>query len=151
MTTDWKFELVALEDLSEIAASYRIGSRGDGKEILIVSFQGEYRPGSAGNSDAAFMCGATAAGVNALSPYAVIFDFSKLKYVWGDMLEAVYATAPRFLNSETERFAVVVGPECEEAIRTLELGENSNEPISTIPWAHRSVETACSYLEEHAL
>ena len=151
MASDWKFERVALGDLSDITASYRIGSRGDGKKILVVSFQGEYRPGSAGNSDAAFMAGASAAGVNAFSPYAVIFDFSKLKYVWGDMLEAVYATAPRFLNSETERFAVVVGPECEEAIRTLELGENSNEPISTIPWAHRSVESACSYLEENAL
>ncbi len=151
MASEWKFERVALGDLSEITASYRIGSDGDGKKILVVSFQGEYRPGSAGNSDAAFMCGASAAGVNALSPYAVIFDFSKLKYVWGDMLEAVYATAPRFLNSETESFAVVVGPECEEAIRTLELGENSNEPISAIPWAHRSIESACSYLEQHAL
>lgn len=151
MTSDWKFERVALGDLSTITASYRIGSRGDARRILVVRFRGEYRPGSAGNSDAAFMCGVSAAGVNAFRPYAVIFDFSKLRYVWGDMLEAVYDTAPRFLNSETQRFAVVVGPECEKAIRTLELGENSDEPISAIPWAHRSVEGACSYLEENAL
>ena len=151
MATNWKFEPVALEDLSDISVSYRIASRDDRKRILVMSFSGEYRPGSAGNTDAAFMCGASAAGVNAFSPDAVIFDFSKLKYVWGDMLEVVYDTAPKFIKSETERFAVVVGPECEEAIRTLELGENSNEPLSGIPWAHHSIESACRYLEENAL
>jgi len=151
MANSWKLEPAALENLSDIAASYRIASRDDRKKILVVSFSGEYRSGSAGNSDAAYMCGASAAGVNAFSPDAVIFDFSKLKYIWGDMLEAVYATAPIFLNSEKQRFAVVVGHECEQAIRTLELGENSNEPLSAIPWAHHSIESACKYLEENAL
>lgn len=151
MPNSWKFQPVSLSDLSNITASYRIAVREDGKKILVVSYSGEYRTGSSGNPDAAFMCGAAAGAVNAFSPEAVIFDFSKLKYTWGDMLEAVYGTAPTFLNSETQRFAVVVGPECEEAIRTLELGEFSNEPISSIPWVHQSIESACKYIEKNAL
>jgi hypothetical protein len=150
MVSNWNLQPVELRDLSDIAVSYRIASSDNQKRILVVSYTGEYRPGSAGNSDAAFMCGASAAGVNAFSPDAIIFDFSKLKYAWGDMLETVYATAPTFLNSEKQRFAVVVGSGCEEAIRTLELGVNSKEPVSAIAWVHQSIESACRYLEENA-
>jgi hypothetical protein len=147
----WKFEPVSLADLSAIRASYRLASTEDFHRVLIVAFEGEYGVGSAGNPDAAFMCGASAAGVEAFWPDAVIFDFSRLKYVWGDMLESVYNTAPKLLDEAKQRFAVLVGPECREAVRTLELGEFSTEPLSSIPWAHETLESACEYLQKNVL
>jgi hypothetical protein len=147
----WTFEPVSLSDLSQIRASYLLARLDGGGRVLRVAYEGEYRSGCAGNPDAAFMCAASAAGVEAFSPDAVIFDFTHLKYMWGDMLESVYATAPKFLGQDTERFAVVVGPGCAEAIRTLELGEFSTEPLSSIPWAHETLESACKYLQKNAL
>jgi hypothetical protein len=146
-----EFETVSLKDLSSISVSYKIGMVNDYEKILIVTFVGEYRPGSAGNADAAFMCGATAAGVSAFSPHAVVFDFLELEYTWGDMLDAVYSQAPTRIGPDKPCYAVVPGPDCAEAIRTLELGEFSKAPISSIPWVHDSIEAATTYLSDVVL
>src|SRR5262245_46357125 len=147
----WKFERLSLSDLSAIRASYLLASTEDFHRVLIVAFEGAYGIGSAGNSDATFMRAASAAGVEAFFPDAVIFDFTRLKYVWGDMLESVYSTAPNLPGEAKQRFAVLVGPECREAVRTLELGEFSSEPLSSIPWAHETLESACEYLRNSVL
>ena len=139
-----EFKPFALEAMSAIRTSYRLAGHGFDK-ILIVAFEGQYGVGSTGNDDARFMYAMATAGVTATEPRAVIFDFSKLRYQWGDMLETVYDAAPR-LHDGRQAFAVVVGPECREAVRTLELGQNSTEPLSAIPWAHDTLESACAYL-----
>ncbi len=131
-------------NLSDIKASYQLTMNGPHR-ILVVAFRGEYRVGSAGNDDAYFMHAVASAGVEARGPSAIILDFSDLKYVWGDMLERVYDAAPQREGSG-QTFAVVVGKESREALRTLELGELSNEPITTIPWIHENLEAAFGYL-----
>ena len=118
----------------------------DGSRVLIIGFSGEYRSGSSGNPDADFMIEFSELAVESCNPAAVIFDFSKLKYEWGDMLEAVYSAAPTDTATGNARFAVVVGPHCADAIRTLELGELSDEPLSSIPWVHSNISSAHAYL-----
>jgi hypothetical protein len=139
-----EFRPFALEAMSAIRTSYQLAGSGFDK-ILIVAFEGQYGFGSAGNQDARFMYAMAAAGVKATEPKAVIFDFRKLRYQWGDMLEIVYDASPR-LHDGGQAFAVIVGPECREAVRTLELGQNSAEPLSAIPWAHETLESARAYL-----
>jgi len=56
------------------------------------------------------------AAVAAFEPFGVIHDFSELRYKWGDMLEMVFGVGP---EAEPSPVAIVVGPGCEEAIRTL--------------------------------
>jgi hypothetical protein len=146
-----KFETISLNDLSAIVVSYKIGVINDYEKILIVTFVGEYKSGSEGDTDAAFMCGAAAAGVSGFSPHAVIFDFLELKYTWGDRLDAVYSQAPTRIDPDKPCYAVVPGPDCAEAIRTLELGEFSKAPISSIPWVHDSIEAATTYLSDVVL
>jgi hypothetical protein len=131
-------------NLSDIGVSYSFVSGGRHR-ILVIAFTGEYRPGSAGNADAHFMHGAAFAGVEASNPSAVIFDFRALKYVWGDMLEMVYNAAPENPNVG-QTFSVVVGESSKEAVRSLELGEFSTEPITSIPWLHESLGAAYDFL-----
>jgi len=134
----------SLNELSDIKASYQLAN-GPHVSILIVAYDGVYRPGCAGNTDAQFMYASAVAGVAGANVINLILDFRKLDYVWGDMLELVYDSARR-AGSDNSDFAVVVGDGCREAVRTLELGENSTEPLSSIPWAHETIEEAYLYL-----
>lgn len=61
------------------------------------------------------------------------------------MIELVYNAAPEREGS-SQTFAVVVGKESKEALRTLDLGEWSKEPMTTIPWMHESQDAAYDYL-----
>ncbi|WP_253947915.1 hypothetical protein [Paenibacillus ehimensis] len=44
--------------------------------------------------------------------------------------------------------AVVVGPPCEEAVRTLLLGINSEEGLETIEWMFKNKDEAIAYIEK---
>lgn len=129
--------------LSVLKVSYQLWN--EPHRILLIAFHGEYRPGSAGNDDAYFMYGLATAGVEARRPAGIILDFRDLKYVWGDMLELVYNAAPSHAGDH-QTFAVVVGETSKEALRTLELGQFSQEPSTTIPWMHESLDAAYAYL-----
>lgn len=135
----WAFESVSLVGSSEIRVSYEVAVLEDVNCILRIIYNGKYRSGSAGRPDATYMRATAAAGVAAFDPDAVIFDFSKFSYTWGDELDTVYDTAARY--------ALLVGPHCREAIRTLELGQFSIEPLSSIPWVHETLDAACEYLQ----
>jgi hypothetical protein len=43
---------------------------------------------------------------------------------------------------------VVVGPQGEEAVRTLLLGENSHEPIEKVGYVFRHLESAWDFVEK---
>jgi hypothetical protein len=73
----------------------------------------------------------------------VIHDLTDLSYEWGDMLEQVFIGP----DVEHSTMAVVVGPKCEEAVRTLCLGESSNEPLEKIGWVFRDLKSAWAYVD----
>jgi hypothetical protein len=134
-----------LGELSQINVRYFLGPARHKPHlmILVIRYTGKYPPGSAGNDDAHYMRAMAKAGVAAFEPWGVIHDLSELIYEWGDRLEiafvgpeddanggellgAVFGTSNPPLAGQA---AVVVDPQCEDAVRTLLLGENSKEPI----------------------
>jgi hypothetical protein len=87
------------------------------------------------------------AAVAAFQPWGVIHDFSGLRYEWGDMLEMLFEVGPE-VEVEASPVAIVVGPGCEEAIRTLCHGLYSSEPIDTLGWAFRDLPSAWRYVAD---
>jgi hypothetical protein len=114
-------------------------------EILIVRYEGDYPIGSAGNGDAVYMHAMAKAAVAAFEPWGVIHDFSGLNYVWGDMLEMVFGVGP---DVEPSPVAIVVGPGCEEAVRTLCHGVDSDKPLDSLGWAFRDLQAAWKYVAD---
>lgn len=135
-----------LADLSQIEVRYLIGYQRRAKHLdtLVIRYVGNYRLGSGGNPDAMYMCAMAKAGVAAFHPYAVIHDLSQLTYEWGDLLEMVFGVAADYVGA---RAVVVVGPGCEEAVRTLLLGINSADPIEKAEGVFRDLESAWEYVE----
>ncbi|WP_276918974.1 hypothetical protein [Aneurinibacillus aneurinilyticus] len=117
-------------------------------EIMLITFKGYYRTGSAGNSDAMYMRTMGEAALIAWEPSGAILDMSQLTYKWGDKLEIVFDTGARYFYDEPFPTAVVVGPNCEEAVRTLLLGMDSKEPIESVEWVFKDLEAACNYIEQ---
>lgn len=144
--------------MSKIEVRYFTGpsSKKPYLETLVIRYIGVYPFASGGNGDARYMHAMAVAGVDAFEPWAVIHDLSELSYEWGDMLEFVFAVGPPVAmpmgnNSatvpETERIAIIVGPKCEEGVRTLLLGEASEEPIENAGNVFRTLDAAWEYVE----
>lgn len=148
-----------LSDLSKIEVRFLVGpsARIRHCSILIVQYIGTYPMGSQGNDDAQFMCAMANAGVVAFEPDGVIHDLSQLSYEWGDRLEMLFAIGPPEPVEAIEAIfgkapsapqsAMIVGPGCEEAVRTLLLGEDSTDSIEKIGWAFRDRESAWLFVE----
>jgi hypothetical protein len=88
-------------------------------EALVMKFIGTYGYGSSGNGDARYMIAVTKAAIEYSDPDALIFDFSQLRYAWGDMLGAVLTEGYRLWGDEDVPHAIVVSDLCEPAIRSL--------------------------------
>lgn len=84
-----------------------------------MKFIGTYGYGSGGNGDARYMTAMTRAAIEYCDPDALIFDFSELRYEWGDMLGAVLTEGYRLWGDEDAPHAIVVSDLCEPAIRSL--------------------------------
>lgn len=125
--------------LSDLQVSY--GLRAD---VLVVGFSGRYRAGSAGNPDATYMRAMVAAGFEAWGASAIVLDLGALEYVWGDELDRVFS----FGRERDLPVAVVVGPKCEEAVRTLvldselRLESEPDAPLESLGWVFRDLASA---------
>jgi hypothetical protein len=158
-----KLQEHTLGELSQIKVRYFLGTSRHQPylPILVIRYNGIYPPGSAGNDDAHYMKAMAKAGVAAFEPWGVIHDLSELTYEWGDRLDsafigpegngeggellgAIFATSNPPLAGQP---AVVVGPQCEEAVRTLLLGENSQELIEKVGYVFRHLDSAWEFVE----
>lgn len=138
-----------LEDLSEIKIDIYMEETSTYNEsnTMIIKYSGEYGLGSSGDSDAIYMCAMGKAALSAWNPSGVIIDLSDLSYKWGDMIEMVFDIgSEQYIDSEFPR-AVIVGSKCEEAIRTLIFGLNSEESIESVGWIFRNLESGWKYIE----
>jgi len=114
--------------------------------MLIVKYSGSYPDGSGGNDDARYMMAMAKAGIVAFDGiWGVVHDLTDLKYSWGDRLENVIGVGPTIRDNPT---AVVVGPYCEDAVRTLLLGVQSTEPLQSVGNVFRNLTDACRYVDE---
>ena len=137
---------VTFSDLSQVECKLLLGEAKNRRSILVVRFIGEYREGSLGNPDVAFMNAMVSAGLTAWEPSAAVIDLSGLKYVWGDMLEVVLPDDAGEIGDARIPAALVVGDGCREAVRTLIFGENSSESLSEVDWVHGGLKEALSYV-----
>jgi hypothetical protein len=135
-----------LQDMSKIEARYFTGpaSKKDYLDILVIRYTGSYGYGSDGNGDARYMRAMAMAGTETYRCWGVIHDLRELHYEWGDMLESVFISPH---TDELGPVAVVVGPMCEEAVRTLLLGENSTELLEKIGYVFQSLDAAWAYVD----
>ncbi|WP_407873204.1 hypothetical protein [Paenibacillus melissococcoides] len=63
------------------------------------------------------------------------------------MLDIVMDIGSAKYVEEPFPLAVIVGPHCEEAVRTLLLGIHSTESLDKFNWVHRDRESAWRYIE----
>jgi hypothetical protein len=125
-----KLKPVSLETLSDIRCSCFIGmhpSRDFDKKILVIRFEGTYRFGSAGASDASFIGAMGRAAAYAFRPHGVITDFSALKYQWGDEMAGI---VDGFSDDDPIPSALVVGEGCRVALGTLFFNFGGPSPAS---------------------
>lgn len=150
----------SLGNLSGIEVRFFLGESGrhTGVEILVIRYRGEYPIGSAGNGDGRYMTAMAEAGISAFNPWGVIHDLTGLNYQWGDWLENVFIGPPQNEAGKllgkifgqappAQQPAIVVGPACEEAVRTLLLGESSKEPLESIGYVFRDLDAAWAFIE----
>jgi hypothetical protein len=140
----------SLSELSKISVRYLLGpsSKKPYLEILVIKYVGCYPVGSAGNDDAQYMYAMAKAAVAAFEPWGVIHDLSELVYEWGDRVDMFFGVGPYESLGESESLvgnlfrqsnssraaqpAIVVGPACAEAVRTLLVGEESAQPLEKV-------------------
>ena len=139
-----------LSELSRIRHEGYLGKSksGEYREIMVIKFIGEYASGSMGDSDAQFMYAVGESAVAGWEPEGIVIDCSRLKYEWGDMLDSVWGIGRHHFAKGQFPCAVIVGPDCAEAIRTLELGERSEETIESIDGFFRDFDSAWGYVEK---
>lgn len=106
------------EDLSTITCRADLATFEGGDRILILSYEGEYRDGSAGNPDAIFMLGEAQRYSCGWNSDGLVFDLSRLKYRWGDGIVRVLELDPEPLLPMQAR-AVVAGEESRPGLSSL--------------------------------
>jgi hypothetical protein len=101
--------------------------QGGSRDVLVVSFYGEYGDGCDGGEDATFMVAITAGAIAALPRFALILDLREMAYVWGDKLtEVLYSGESRFEAAELPT-AVVVSDRCRAGMTSLVRAEMSED------------------------
>jgi len=140
------FREVTFRDASPIkfSLSYRERERGVAySNVLVASFDGDYRSGSAGAPDAMLIRGITQAAVTVWSPAGLILDFTKLDYGWGDEMDMLLGP-PDGLEIPT----AVVGSElCLPAIATLMFGMDTARKATEQEGIFDSLDAAVAYVE----
>jgi hypothetical protein len=135
------------QDLSDIQVDLFKGtSEISRRDMIVIKFKGVYRLGSGGNGDAQYMYAMGKAALAAWYCAGVILDWSELDYQWGDLLEKVLDIGAHQYVDAPFPTAVVVGPQCEEAVRTL-LGLDSKGTIEDIGFVFRDLTSACHYID----
>jgi len=139
-----KLNIAPDSELTHEALVVRLPSS-DYLDVLVMKFRGVYGHGSGGNGDAAYMAAVTAAAISFAEPSALIFDFSELEYVWGDMMTNVLSAGDDRWKNHEMPMAIVVHDRCEPAIRSLLSDEMGMEDLSLMV---NSLSEAVTYVDQ---
>jgi hypothetical protein len=138
-----KLNIAPDNDLTHEAFVVRLPSS-DHLDALVMKFNGVCGHGSGGNGDAAYMTAVTVAAISFAEPFALIFDFSELEYVWGDMMANVLSAGEDRWEDHEMPMAIVVSDRCEPALRSLLLKEMGIKDLSLIT---NSLNEALTYVD----
>ncbi|MEO8406103.1 MAG: hypothetical protein ABI480_15955 [Chitinophagaceae bacterium] len=114
-------------------------------DVLVISFHGKYRNGSAGHPDAGLISGIFKLGVEVFDPFSVLVDISGLEYEWGDDLNLI------FPDDNCANIVVLVGNKCRRAISTLLFGLDTDKDIVDNDYFFDDFDKAISKLNERHL
>lgn len=120
-----KLSTVRLEELSSLTHEIKLPEteKFHTPAFKVISYHGTYGYGSAGKSDALYICATATAAHKAWYTEGIIVDFSDLKYEWGDEMEWIFGIAQGGPTKCTFPLVVLVGEKSKPAIQTLILGE----------------------------
>lgn len=110
-------------------------------DILIISFHGSYRYGSAGSPDAGLIKGIITTGLSIFKPFSLLIDLSDLEYNWGDNLDLSFSE-----TGETNT-VVLIGQKCRRGLSTLSFGIDSTQDIVDNNFFFDSFDKAIEKLE----
>ncbi len=113
--------------------------------LLVMKFVGTYGVGSSGNGDARYMAAVTKAAIEFTEPWGIIYDFTQLSYVWGDMMDYVLSVGKGRWDEGDLPVAIVVSEKCEPAIRSLLQMEMDIQDLTLL---HHSVTSAVEYVDQ---
>ena len=108
---------------------------------LVVSFTGQYRDGSGGNPDAAYMRAIVGLGCDLWWHRGLVIDLSALQYDWGDMIESAFDHPSKL------PVAIVVGPLSARALATLWYGEDTDRLATEQEGVFDSLQDAIAYVQ----
>ena len=116
---------VSLEQLSALEHEVRLPSypKFHVPEFKVIAYAGTYRSGSQGKDDALYITATAAAAHKAWYTESIVIDFSCLRYDWGDEMQWVLNIGQQAPATCHYPLAIIVGPDCEQALRTLIPGE----------------------------
>jgi hypothetical protein len=143
-----KLERVAFDDDNRIDYEFLLETTGASRfwYTLIAKFRGQYRDGSAGAPDAAFIEGLTRTALEVWSPAALVLDLSELRYDWGDEMASLLDIG----DDGGLKTAVVVGPGCARAIATLMWGVDTTREATEAEGIFATVEEAWTHVRKTA-
>jgi len=110
---------VSIDSLSSITYQASVSPEARYPKLLIVEFSGEYRSGGAGKPDATFIMAIMNALQRAWPSKAIVIDFRKLSYQWGDEMEWVYGIGSNPRSGCNTPLSIIVGAQCEQALQSL--------------------------------
>ena len=120
---------------------------GEDTHVLVVAFRGEYKVGSGGNADAAYMRAIVASASEAWDCLALILDLRELEYSWGGALLGVIQAAEQLHHGEDDPpfpVKIVASDSCGAGILSL-FGATEAESSS---WLFRTLEEAVASARE---
>jgi hypothetical protein len=128
---------VTLSDLSPLRHTIRLteAEGWDTPEFMVISYTGDYRYGSAGAPDARCILATAEAAHRAWYSQAIVLDFSRLSYQWGDEMEWVLGIGGR-TGECAYPLVIVVGDGCRAAMITLLEDEYAPHCVESLPEAY---------------
>lgn len=125
---------VSLEQLSALKHEVRLPShpKFDSPEFKVIAYAGTYRPGAEGKDDALYITATAAAAHHAWYTESIVIDFSGLRYEWGDEMQWVLDIGQRGPATCHFPLAIIVGPECDRALKSLIPGEYDDHCVASL-------------------
>lgn len=125
---------VSLEQLSALKHEVRLPNhpKFHAPEFKVIAYTGTYRSGAEGKNDALYITATAAAAHRAWYTESIVIDFSRLRYEWGDEMQWVLNIGQRAPATCHFPLAIIVGPQCDQALKSLIPGEYGDHCVASL-------------------
>jgi hypothetical protein len=125
---------VSLEQLSALEHEVRLPNHPKFHipEFKVIAYVGTYRFGAQGKNDALYIMATAEAAHKAWYTESIVIDFSRLQYDWGDEMQWVLDIGQDATATCHYPLAIIVGPGCEPALKTLIPDEYDDHCVASL-------------------